>query len=166
MIGKQRKKNEVKHNGDVTTLYTSDRKEIVIDTEDYPMVSKHCWNIMRSGYVTSTISGKPIYLHRFILNPSSDMEVDHINCNKADNRKENLRICHHYQNSKNRKKKSNNTSGIVGVTYDKRRNKWVARIWDNGKKIHLGEFKDIEDAIKTRKEAEIKYYGEYAYKGE
>ena len=60
---------------------------------------------------------------------------------------------------------SNNTSGITGVYWKKDRNKWGARIVVNGKCIYLGYFANKEDAIKIRKEAEIKYFGEYRFKG-
>lgn len=162
----KRKANKIEQNGDVTTIFTFKGEKIIIDTDDYPMIKEYCWAIDKRGYAVSSFKGNVIYMHRTIMKPSPDLEVDHINCDKTDNRKSNLRICTHSQNARNRGKKSDNTSGFVGVTYEKRRNKWVARIWNNGKRIHLGEFKDIEDAIKTRKEAEIKYYGEYAYKGE
>ena len=60
----------------------------------------------------------------------------------------------------NRRLQSNNTSGYTGVSFDKKTNKWMARI----NKVTLGYFENIEDAIKARKEAEIKYFGEFRYK--
>ena len=58
---------------------------------------------------------------------------------------------------------SNNTSGHKGVTFDKSRNKWMAHIKLNGKHKTLGRFVKFEDAVKARKEAEEKYFGEYSY---
>ena len=91
-----------------------------------------------------------------------DMVVDHINMNPLDNRKCNLRICTMQQNNFNKKEQTNNTSGRVGVTWDKQTNKWRAQIQVNGKSIKLGRFKNKEDAIKARLQAEMKYYKEFA----
>ena len=88
------------------------------------------------------------------------MVVDHINHNKLDNRKENLRICEHQENTYNKGLCSTNTSGVTGVTWDKLRNKWIAHI--KGK--NLGRFNTKEEAIKVRKQAEIEYFGEFRNK--
>jgi hypothetical protein len=89
--------------------------------------------------------------------------VDHINGNKADNRKNNLRLVTASQNLMNTKLRSDNTSGYKGVYYNKKNNKRYARITVNKKIINLGSFKNKEDAIKIRKDAEEKYFGEYSY---
>ena len=59
--------------------------------------------------------------------------------------------------------RKDNTTGIIGVWFDKSRNKWATEIMANRKKIHLGRFKNKKDAIKARKLGEQKYFGEYAY---
>lgn len=64
----------------------------------------------------------------------------------------------------NRSMRSDNTSGVTGVYWCKSRNKWNAEIRINSKKINLGYFINKEDAIKARKRAEIKYFGEYRNK--
>lgn len=84
-------------------------------------------------------------------------QIDHINHKRADNRIENLREVTNQENACNRTKLSNNTSGITGVVWDKSTNKWMSQIQVDGKKKTLGRFDDLEDAIKSRKEAEIKY---------
>ena len=78
------------------------------------------------------------YLHRFVLKAKKGENVDHINGNKLDNRKENLRKCTRSQNFANRKKYTNNTSGYKGVS--KHGNKWQADIQINGKSKYLGIF--------------------------
>ena len=98
------------------------------------------------------------------MNCPDDMVVDHINLNPLDNRKMNLRICTKQQNEMNRPLRNNNTSGITGVSLYKQTNKWRAYIEYNQKYIHLGLFDTKEDAIKARKQAEIKYFGEYRNK--
>ena len=67
------------------------------------------------------------------------------------------------ENQMNRKLAKNNTSGITGVTWSKRDKRWIARIKIKNKSICCGYYKNIEDAIKARKEAEEKYFGEHSY---
>lgn len=99
----------------------------------------------------------------FLENPLNKRCVDHINNIKTDNRAINLRYATHSENGMNKSKTSKNTSGIVGVVFDKSRNKWVSRININGKEKHLGRFENIEDAAKARTEAEEIYFGEFSY---
>jgi hypothetical protein len=63
----------------------------------------------------------------------------------------------------NCKVSKNNTSGVTGVTWNKQNNNWIAQISINRKNIHIGSFDKFEDAKKARREAEDKYFGEYAY---
>lgn len=89
--------------------------------------------------------------------------VDHINHNIKDNRKSNLRIITVSQNAINKKIVSNNTSGVTGVCWNKKDSYWQAYITLDYKTKHLGCFQNKEDAIKARKDAEEKYFGEYSY---
>lgn len=84
--------------------------------------------------------------------PSED--IDHINGVKDDNRIANLRNVTHSENLKNQAMYSNNTSGVVGVSWDNANSKWLTVIWADGKKKHLGRFKDKDDAIAARSVAE------------
>lgn len=84
-------------------------------------------------------------------------QVDHINHDKSDNRIVNLRVVSHKDNAKNAGVRVDNTSGIVGVTWDKRLTKWKAQIYANNKNVYLGSFTDKFKAICARKSAEIKY---------
>lgn len=59
---------------------------------------------------------------------------------------------------------SNNSSGCVGVSFDNSKQKWRAEIWLKGKRIHLGWFKNYDDAVRKRQEAEEEYFGEWSYK--
>lgn len=139
-------------------LYDKDNKEIartLIDLDDVDRVKQYKWRLNDNNYVIRD----DMRLHRFIMNCPNDKVVDHINHNRLDNRKSNLRICTQRENIMNRSKTSRNTSGYTGVMWDKSRNKWVARIQNK----HLGYFNNKEDAIKVRQEAEIKYFGEYRF---
>ena len=99
-----------------------------------------------------------------IINVYDNRRVDHINHNVKDNRKSNLRIVTISQNAINKKIVSNNTSGVTGICWNKNSCCWQAYITLNYKTKHLGCFKNKEDAIKARKDAEEKYFGEYSYK--
>ena len=87
--------------------------------------------------------------------------VDHKDNDSLNNKISNLRLATISQNGFNHKIYNTNTSGITGVSWIKRENKWAAQITAFGKMRHLGYFIDKEDAIKARKEAEIKYCGEF-----
>jgi hypothetical protein len=74
-----------------------------------------------------------------------------------------MRVVNNSQNNINKGIRHNNTSGYTGVHWYSRYNQWCVRIGINGKRILLGYFDNIKDAITVRKEAEIKYFGEYRY---
>lgn len=101
---------------------------------------------------------KLLQLHKLITNTNGDKIIDHINRDKKDNRKENLRVCTARENCINRGMLKNNTSGTMGVCFDKSRNKWTATIVINNKNKHLGRYENIEDAIIARLKAELKYF--------
>ena len=83
--------------------------------------------------------------------------IDHIDRDKSNNIWNNLRIVSHSVNGHNAAIRSHNTSGHKGVALFKESNKWMAYISVNGKRIHLGLFNLLEDAVKARKDAEVKY---------
>ena len=121
-----------------------------IDLEDLERVKEWSW-CLHQGYVNTNISGYTVGLHLFILkriDTNDGLEVDHIDRNKLNNRKVNLRLVSHRVNLKNTNIYSNNTSGCTGVSWDKKGNCWRAAITDNkGKILRLGSFKDKEGAI-------------------
>ena len=121
------------------------------------------------GYITIEMGGETYKAHRiaWVIKTGSwpSKEIDHKNGNRSDNRWENLREANRLENSINRAiLSSNNKSGITGVHWENDRKKWRAQIQYSGKKINLGRFADREDAIKARREAEEKYFGEFAPK--
>lgn len=127
-------------------------------------VAGYSYTLKRQGesykrYIKIGIKDKKYLAHRIIwlyVNGSfPENEIDHIDGDGTNNKIENLREVEHKENSKNRRKPSNNISGMVGIAYVY--NKWRVTIRVNGKRIHLGYFKDIQDAIISRKEAELKY---------
>lgn len=143
--------------------YTSNNVPFYVDIDDYLRVRDICWTF-QENYIIGKLNGVHIRQHRYILGVSQTNQiVDHINHNTTDNRKSNLRIVTASQNAMNRKPMCNNQSGVTGVYYIARDNVYVVSISINKQNIKLGYFKDYNDAVKCRKDAEVKYYGEYSY---
>jgi len=142
-------------------LYNIKNKEInrtKIDKEDLNKVKNYKWCLDGKKYVYNPTN--KILLHHLIMGkPPIGYEVDHRFGNKLDNRKSKLRFATHSQNNMNKKLSK-------GYYWDKDRNKWTVQIKIKGKVIYLGSFKreNKQLAIQTRKEAEQKYFKEFAYK--
>ena len=140
-------------------LYDSNKK-FYFDLEDYDKIKEYYWVINNKGYViTGGANNSNLLMHRLILNVLDDQEIDHINHNTNDNRKENLRIVTRSQNQMNASLRSNNTSGVTGVYFDNTYGCWVSKIQQDV----LGHFANFDEAVKMRKEAEKIYFGEYSY---
>jgi len=148
--------------------YTNNNEEFYFDLEDYDKIKDYCWCKSNNGYIITNDYNKEkhiiIWMHRLITNCPDDMEVDHKFHDHWDNRKEFLRIVTRSQNQMNIGLKSHNTSGITGVSWMEKYGKWQAYININGKRINLGYYDDFQDAVRARKEAEEKYFGEYKFK--
>lgn len=143
-------------------IVTSKNNKILIDKNDFECVKKYSWCISKTGYAVSNINGKTKKMHRIILNiDNPEQVVDHINHNKLDNRKSNLRITTAKQNSRNTSVSKNNKIGILGISQTKY-GKFRARIMVDRKEIRLGNYDFLDDAIKARKSAEKKYFGKFA----
>lgn len=161
---RMKKYNTYDLTGEYGIGYTSKGEEFWFDLEDYDLIKDYCWFIDDRGYVLThdkNANNSTKGMHRLLFPDSS--YVDHIKHNKYDNRKSQLRPCTNQQNNMNKGLQKNNTSGITGVYWDKRLNKWIAQMLINKKHIHLGCFNELEDAIKARKEAEEKYFGQFSY---
>lgn len=104
----------------------------------------------------------PVYMHRQIMGlvPGDGLEVDHINRNELDNRRENLRVCTREENVRNQAKRITNTSGFKGVS--RKRGKWRATIFMNWKQISLGSFDTPELAYEAYCAAAKRLHGEFA----
>ncbi len=101
---------------------------------------------------------KTFFAFHLVLPKKAGLDVDHINRDPRDNRRENLRYLPHAHNSFNCGLKKNNRSGVTGVAWDRRRGKWRARIMVSGCDIFLGYFDSRDDAIAARKKAEMRYF--------
>ena len=131
---------------------------MICDVDDWKKAKQYAWSKCSHGYPTANIGGRKIRFHKIVLNAKEGMIIDHINGNKLDNRKENLRVVTYSLNSFNRNSCMRNTSGKVGVS--RCRGKWKATICINREIINLGYFDDFNDAVQIRQNAEEKYFGE------
>ena len=135
-------------------------KYAIVD-DDYEWLNQFKWHFSK-GYAARSVGGrknkKYVWMHRLINNTPKDLFTDHINRNKLDNRKCNLRSVNKSQNGLNREKPKNNTSGYKGVYWDSYTNKWRGELRIYGKRIRFGRFINIKDVVFARKQAEKKYY--------
>lgn len=146
-------------------IYSND-SPFYFDSEDKHYLDGRYWYSDVYGYLTHCYveNGKNHYIkfHRLVMSASDGEFVDHIDRNKNNNRKTNLRICKHIENDRNKGIISTNTSGITGVRYDKSRKKWVASITNNGKTIYLGRYQDKNSAIRRRLIYEIYLFRDFS----
>lgn len=141
----------------MSKIKLSQEKYALVDEEDYAEVSKYKWYRTSHGYAYNKKKG---YMHRLIMGETK-LQVDHVNFDKLDNRRENLRLVTSRQQSLHRPTNKNNTTGIKGVSFCKQHNKYESYIWDNRKKISLGHFIDLTAARRARVKAENELYGEF-----
>ena len=133
----------------------------MVDVEDYERLSIWNWTTDWKGYVRRgrRVGDKMItvLMHRELIDCPDGMQIDHINGNKSDNRKANLRLCTPRQNMTNQKRRRNNTSGYKGVS-EIRPGRFQVSI-DN--KV-IGWFRDAIEAAKAYDNAAVKLHGEFA----
>lgn len=138
----------------------------LVDAGDAPMLLKHKWCCNRKGYATAhkVINGKRtnIYMHRLILDVKNGGCVDHINRDRSDNRRCNLRLANYSQNNIHRSGHSNGTSKYKGVYLPTNRNRWIARVGYKGKTFHIASCKEEEDAAIYYNVAAQIFYGDFA----
>ena len=136
-----------------------------VDDEDYKYLSQ--WNWYYSGGYAKARVGNPrkvIAMHRLLLNANRGDIVDHVNRNKLDNQKSNLRKSDCVGNSRNRSKYNMQTSSTFkGVFYDKKKSKYTGRITiEKGKTLYLGHYVLETDVAFYYNQHAIQYFGEYA----
>ena len=132
-----------------------------IDADDFEALRRYCWYVSAKGYVATNIGKQPpgrrITLHLFLLGPAPPGLVwDHINWDKLDNRRANLRAVTPAVNSRNVRRISH--SGVVGVKWNQ--GYWRARIKTGQRDHFLGRFRNMKDAVAARLIAEERYWGD------
>lgn len=159
---KPKKENEIEINENVAVI----NGKIVIDLQDLDLIKSfnRYISINTAGYAYFRFNGDDIFIHRLLFNlpyryDSEERSiVDHINGDKLDNRRYNLRLCKKEMNPVNCKLYKTNTSGQKGVGYLKRLGKWQSQINYQNKAYYLGVFENFEDAVYARKQAEEQLY--------
>ncbi len=157
---------------DIVYIYFRNSNEFTyVDLDKWntiPYIREFCWYKDNEGYARAKIpthlksrfdNKVVILLHQLICPCQDGYEPDHIDRNRLNNTIANLTPKTHAGNMQNQSKRIDNTSGIVGVNWNKSNNAWCVRIGVNGKRIHIGYFYDKNEAIKSRLCAEVKYYG-------
>jgi hypothetical protein len=142
--------------------------QTVIDEADWPAVCDLTVYRGANGYAyfSTWANGRsnPRTLHGYLMQPPKGAHVDHINGDKLDNRRANLRVVSPQRNQINRKRVNrNNSTGTRGVGYAPRLSRvrpWRAQITVDGRNLHLGMFESEAAAVEARKSAELKHYGE------
>jgi hypothetical protein len=146
----------------------------LVDAEDYEClpILREKWCVLRqprssgrvslyairNGKVVNGKKGTMLRMHRVIVDAPAGMDVDHISRDTLDNRRSNLRVCEHFQNTRNRVKL--NTSLYKGVHPHQKR--WRARITVNGKTLHIGCFTDQAEAALAYDQKARDLFGEFA----
>ncbi len=136
----------------------------LVDEEDYEFLSQFTWRRNQNGYAFRT-SHKPYTLsrqmHRIVAQTPVGMATDHINGDRLDNRRSNLRVCTMSQNARNTNPLSTNKHGLRGVCWCKQTGRWKAYVTYMGKQVWLGRFDELADALKARETAASQIGGEF-----
>jgi hypothetical protein len=157
---------KIRIDGDVAYIQLTQEKQTIIDATDVDLVSKYNWHFNK-GYAKTNIPAgsykqSGMRLHRLIMAAPEGMEVDHINMDKLDNRRSNLRLATASENQRNRTAYATNTSGYKGVIWHKEAKKWRARIVCGGRKISLGMYLTKELAYAAYCDASKKLHGDFS----
>ncbi len=125
----------------------------LIDDDDIDLIKTDTWNHQTLGYATAfdrTPEGKPTrkFMHRVVLGAKKHQEVDHINGNRLDNRKKNLRLVTSSQNKTNMPLRTSNKSGYRGVYWHPQHKLWWVYIKVNGRNCHFGLYPTVQEAAR------------------
>lgn len=142
--------------------------KVKVSPEDYECLKTYKWHMNPAGYAQRTVwvcgAGRvaKVYLHRQITGCPRTLEVDHINHDRTDNRRENLRICTRSENNASSRSGGGKYSKFRGVSFAKAKKRWFAQISEGGKSKRLGYFATEEESAKAYDKAARKKWGEFA----
>ena len=150
------------------TIKLTHDKITIVDDEDFDFLSQWKWSFdtslgyaYRKKYINPKY-GRKIYMHRLLLKTPKGLVTDHINQDRLDNRRTNLRICTVRQNLLNQpKRKKPTTSKYKGVAWHKQRNKWRVYAKIDGRQKHLGLFTDEKEAAKRYNDFVVTVIGDF-----
>ena len=153
----------------ITEAFTTNGVRFLISTSDKQKLLdfKYTWRVSYSNtdkinadiilYIYTSVKGKQIRLHNFLLDPPDGCVVDHINGDTLNNTRENLRVVTKTENHYNRKPHNKKSDLPTGIYFQA--NKYVAFIDVNKKRHYLGRYSSLEEAVQVRKQAEKEYFG-------
>lgn len=151
---------------DAVLIPLSRDKFAAVDKVDLPLIDGGLWSAVKPDnrwYAARNIDGRQITMHRVLCGDPEGMYVDHKNHDGLDNRRTNLRVCTNADNGRNRASISaRNTSGYVGVWFNKLRQRWIANISIGGRTIHVGSYATAKEAAIARDAKAREVYGEFA----
>lgn len=149
-------------------------KQAIVDDDLYDWLNQWKWYYKNAptgegGYACRNEGHhgkqKTIRMHMVINQTPPGLATDHINGNKLDNRRANLRSANHIQNGHNQGMHSNNTSGHKNIYWHKRDRKWRVQIRDGIRKVYVGSYKDLESAVEARDAAESLFHKDFMNAG-
>lgn len=133
-------------------------KKAKVDDADYIALSKSKWCVDGGNYAIGMVDGRLVRMHRHLLRAKPGQVVDHVNRDRLDNRRSNLRFVTMQQSALNSGLRKDNKSGHRGVSKNSLHGHWIAQIVVNGKTKHLGSFRSKREAVAARKTAEKTYF--------
>ena len=148
-------------------IYVTDKQnkvfKILIDLDDVEFAKNCTFSLkydetINGYYVRCRYKNKSYLFHRLVMKCPKDMQIDHINHDTLDNRKQNLRICTAKVNNQNKVINNSKSSGHRNIYWKPKLNKWEVGLQINYKKIYIGVFSKLEDAIQAAKQARQKYF--------
>lgn len=135
---------------------------VMVDDEDYELLNQFNWQCGNDKMIRR--HGERTLMHRLIMKAPDHLEVDHIDGNRLNNQRSNLRLCTSSQNKCNRGPRSDNKSGYKGVSWHKQNQKWTVRVkTPHGKYLSCGCYHDIREAAMAYNKVAKRLHGEFAY---
>lgn len=151
------------------TIELTKGRVALVDDEDYEWLILFKWHCTSKGYASRSVYNSEtkkmgrVYMHRLIVGiTDSSSQIDHIDGNRLNNQRENLRLANFSQNQANSPKEKGKTSRFKGVTWNKTGKSWMSVIIVNAQNMYLGNYQTQEAAALAYNDAAIKYFGSFA----